>query len=137
MSEYYNNNKETEKVLIGGWLKTGDIGMLDENGYLFLLGRAKEMIISGGINVFPAEIENALMEHEFIEEAAVIGIKDDYWGEIPYAFIKKSKLTELSDLECIEWLKGRISKYKIPKKFEFVEYFPKTATGKIIKKRLT
>jgi len=137
MTEYYNNNKETEKVLIGGWLKTGDIGMLDENGYLFLLGRAKEMIISGGINVFPAEIENALMEHEFIEEAAVIGIKDDYWGEIPYAFIKKSKLTELSDLECIEWLKGRISKYKIPKNFEFVEYFPKTPTGKIIKKRLT
>ena len=136
MTGYYNNIKETKKVLIDGWLKTEDMGMLDENGYLYILGRSKEIIISGGINIFPVEIENALLEHEFIDEVAVIGIKDDYWGEIPCAYVKKSKYVELNDKDCLEWLRGKISNYKIPKKYNFIEYFPKTSTGKIIKKRL-
>ncbi len=136
MTGYHNNIKETKKVLIDGWLKTGDVGMLDENGYLFITGRSKEIIISGGINIYPVEIENALLEHKFIDEVAVIGIKDDYWGEIPCAFVKISKFFDLNDRECIEWLKGKISKYKIPKKFKFIEFFPKTSTGKIIKSKL-
>ena len=137
MIGYHNMENETKEVFDEeGWLKTGDVGMFDKNGYLFISGRSKEIIISGGINIYPVEIENALLEHKFIDEVAVIGIKDEYWGEIPCAFVKISKHCALNDSECIEWLKGKISNYKIPKKFKFIEYFPKTSTGKIIKKRL-
>ena len=134
MMYYYNDPDQTAEVFTSdGWLKTGDIGYLDSEGFLFLVDRSKDMIISGGENIYPTEIENALYSHRDVYECAVFGIPDDHWGELPAAHIilKEGKIITERELEehCI----SKISRHKRPRLIKFVKFLPKTAVGKIQK----
>jgi len=136
MTGYWNNSDENSQPITDGWLSTGDIARMDEEGYLFIMDRKKDMIISGGYNIFPREIEEVLYTHEKVKEAAVIGIPDKKFGERPKAFIVPKENMELSESEIIDFLKARIARFKIPKKVEFRETLPKTLIGKVLKKNL-
>ena len=136
MHGYWQNSKETKKVLDNNWFKTGDLGIKDDNGYIQIVGRSKDMIISGGVNLYPLEIENTLIEYSCISEAAVIGINSDEWGEIPYAFIKLKGTEQFDEMSLKMWLEDRLTKYKIPKFYQIINKFPKTRTGKIMKHKL-
>lgn len=113
------------------WLKSGDLARIDEDGYFFIVGRSKEMFISGGENVYPAEIENVLLSHENIIEIAVLGVSDEKWGEVGAAFIRTEN--EMSREEVKAFCKSRLAGFKIPKHIYFVSDFPRTAAGKIQK----
>ncbi len=133
---YWENTEATATSIVDGWFKTGDILVRDEEGYLFVKDRIKNMFISGGENVYPAEVEKALIKHEAISEAAVIGVPDDKWGEVGKAFIvlRPNSSIDISKLE--EECKAYLAKFKIPKHFEFVGDIPKTDSGKIDRKKL-
>lgn len=134
--EYWRLPDATAESITGGWLHTGDMGYIDEEGYLFLVDRRKDMYISGGENVYPAEVEDTLMGFEKIADAGVIGIPDDKWGEVGLAVVVPTPGVEVSEEEVIEFCRGKLAKYKIPKRVAFVEALPRTATGKILKKEL-
>lgn len=134
---YWNNKQASDESFYidesgNRWLKSGDLAIIDDEGYYYLVGRSKEMFISGGENVYPAEVENALLNHEDIIEAAVIGIDDDKWGEIGIAFISV-KNKNLDDIVLSQFCRKHLAAYKIPKKFIIVDDFPRTAAGKIQK----
>ena len=133
---YWNNPEATRDAIIDGWFHTGDLMKQDEEGYLYVVDRRKSMFISGGENVYPAEVERVLLTHPAVSEAAVIGVKDEKWGEVVKAFvvIKAKNMPEAGELKnfCIEHL----AKYKVPKYFEFISDLPKNDTGKINKKAL-
>jgi fatty-acyl-CoA synthase len=134
MRGYYKMEDKTNEVLdSAGWLKTGDLGLLDDEGYLNVIGRLKDMIIRGGENIYPREVEDFLMTHPNISEAQVVGIPDEYFGEIPVAFIKPRLGETLVEEEVLAYCKGKISHQKIPKYIQVVEVFPLTASGKIQK----
>jgi len=133
---YWNNKQETANILQDGWLKTGDLAMMDAEGDFYIVGRRKEMIISGGENIYPQEVEQCLLRHPDVREVAVIGVGDDYWGEIVTAFIVcphqvASLLDDLNEL-CHQ----QLGRYKIPKQMIFLDELPKTSVGKIDKKAL-
>lgn len=132
---YWNNDGETENTFEGKWLKTGDLAMFDEDGDFFIVGRKKELIISGGENIYPLEIEQRLTEHPNVKEAAVLGIEDEKWGECVTAFISYANTT-LSEQELIDYCKVTLGSYKVPKKIYFLEELPRTDVGKINKKLL-
>lgn len=137
MNDYRNREEETAEALRDGWLYTGDIGYFDEDGYLFITARKKEMLLVSGFNVFPREIEEVLFLHPDIKEAAVVGKKDGYRGELPVAFIVGNS-TEASKLDgIVEHGEIKLAKYKIPDEFRFVDALPKTAVGKVDKVALT
>ena len=131
----YNDNPEATKATIGedGWLHTGDLGSMDERGYVKITGRLKEMIIRGGENLFPAEIENTLLEHPAVAEVAVVGIPDPKWGEIVGCFIRPVDGTEPKIAELIAHCRQYLSPVKTPTKWMFVEEWPLTGSGKIQK----
>lgn len=131
-SGYWDNEEETKKTLRDGWVYTGDMATRDEDGYYYIVGRKKNMFISGGENVFPPEIENALYEIPEIHETCVIGVPDDKWGEVGKAVIALKKDKSLSKEDVIVSLKGKLAHYKIPKYVEFVEEIPKNNVGKIV-----
>lgn len=134
MLHYYNDPLQTEDAFTkDGWLKTGDIGFLDEDGFLFLVDRSKDMIISGGENVYPTEIENALYSHPAVNECAVFGIPDDHWGELPAAHIVLEAGQTVTEKELIDFCAAIIARHKRPRLIKFVESLPKTAVGKIQK----
>jgi len=135
-SGYYKRPKATSEILQDGWLHTGDIARKDEHGYFYIMGRSKEMFISGGENVYPAEIESALHAHPNIAEAALIAIPHPTWGEVGKAFIVKTNGAQLDENQVLEFLHARLAKYKIPKEVVFLEALPKTAIGKLDKKQL-
>jgi acyl-CoA synthetase (AMP-forming)/AMP-acid ligase II len=135
MLGYWQRPEETARSLRGGWLHTGDVGMLDEHGYLHILDRLKDMIISGGLNVYPHEIEDVLTAHQGIAEAAVIGIPDEKWGEAVHAVVVRGDAL-LDAATVIAHAKGRLAGYKCPKSVEFVDALPKTSYGKIAKREL-
>ncbi|MGM8216751.1 class I adenylate-forming enzyme family protein [Bacillaceae bacterium W0354] len=132
---YWNNESASQAAYHGDWFKTGDLARCDEEGYVYISGRKKEMIITGGENVYPLEIEHWLQSHEMINEVAVVGVPDDLWGEMVVAFIsfKDEKLTEE---ELKAYCQKKLTRYKIPKKFIVVDELPKTHVGKIDKKVL-
>jgi len=133
-TEYYREPALTAEVLNAeGWLKTGDLGFLDADGYLFLVDRSKDMIISGGENIYPAEIENALYAHAAVAEAAVFGMPDDEWGELPAAHIVLKPGASASAEEIVAFVETRVARHKRPRLVEFVDALPKTAIGKIRK----
>jgi fatty-acyl-CoA synthase len=134
--EYWRRPKETAETIEDGWLHSGDMGYIDEEGYLFLVDRKKDMYISGGENVYPAEVEDVIMSFEKVADVGVIGIPDKKWGEVGMAIVVKKPDTELAENEVIEFCKGKLAKYKIPKKVAFIDALPRTATGKILKKEL-
>lgn len=134
--EYWRRPKETAETIEDGWLHSGDMGYIDDEGYLFLVDRKKDMYISGGENVYPAEVEDVIMSFDKVADAGVIGIPDKKWGEIGMAIVVKKPDAELTENEVIEFCKGKLAKYKIPKKVTFIDALPRTATGKILKKEL-
>jgi fatty-acyl-CoA synthase len=135
-TEYWNNELETSQSLVNGWLKTGDLAKKDADGDYFIVGRKKELIISGGENVYPQEVEQCLILHPNIREVAVIGVKDDNWGECVTAFITCKEPNEFDESEIITHCRKSLGGFKVPKKVIKVEELPRTDIGKIDKKRL-
>jgi acyl-CoA synthetase (AMP-forming)/AMP-acid ligase II len=133
---YWNNAVATHDALSDGWLKTGDVGWLDRNGFLFIVDRKKEVIISGGENIYPREVEEALHFHPAVEAVAVVGVPDEKWGEAVKAFVEITKSKSATEAELIEFCKTRIASYKKPKSVEFVDRLPRLANHKIDKKVL-
>ncbi|MBO8157329.1 MAG: long-chain fatty acid--CoA ligase [Bacillaceae bacterium] len=133
---YWNNEEATRDTLRNGWLYTGDLARKDEEGFVYIVGRKKEMIITGGENVYPLEIEHWLLSHEWINEAAVVGLPDEKWGEQVTAFVSLVDGVQLSEQELKDYCRKKLSRYKIPKKFYFMDELPKTHVGKINKKAL-
>jgi fatty-acyl-CoA synthase len=134
---YWNNPEATARVLDSeGWFHTGDLARCDEDGFFFIAGRSKDMIISGGVNIYPAEIEKELVEHAAVAEASIIGMLDDKWGEVPVAFVALKSGAKASADELMEFLRGRINKIKLPRHILFVEALPRNAYGKVLKLEL-
>ena len=134
MMYYYNDPDQTKETFTSdGWLKTGDIGYIDPDGFLFLVDRAKDMIISGGENLYPTEIENALYSHPDVNECAVFGIPDDHWGELPAAYVVLKDNKNLTEDELADYCASQIARHKRPRLIKFVDSLPKTAVGKIKK----
>ncbi|WP_366924281.1 long-chain fatty acid--CoA ligase [Metallumcola ferriviriculae] len=136
MLGYYNKPEETAAAIRDGWLYTGDMGYMDEDGYFFIVDRKKDMIITGGFNVYPREVEDVLFQHPAVQEACVIGIADDYRGEAVKAFIvlKEEKNAEAD--EITNFCREHLVPYKVPRHVEFCQALPKTAIGKVLKKAL-
>ena len=134
---YWNNPAATAKVLDrDGWFHTGDLARCDEDGFFYIAGRSKDMIISGGVNIYPAEIEKELLDHPAIAEVSVMGTTDEKWGEVPVAFVALKPGASASDLELIEFLRPRINKIKLPREVIFIETLPRNAYGKVLKLEL-
>jgi len=138
MKGYWKMEEETKKVLVNGWLLTGDIAKMDEDGYFYLVDRKKDMIIAGGYNIYPREVEEVLYEHPAILEAAVVGVPDPYRGETVKAFIviKEEYKGKLTEEEIINFCRERLAPYKVPRIIEFREELPKSAVGKILRRVL-
>lgn len=137
MAGYFEMPEATQDALdADGWLRTGDIGYLDANGYLFLQDRVKDMIISGGENIYPTEVESALSDHPAVEEVAAIGVPDGKWGESVKAFVVPAKGTHPSYEELVAWAARRIARFKLPRSIEFVRSLPRSHTGKILRREL-
>ena len=136
MKGYFENPEATADTMSGDWLKTGDVGVMDDNGYLRITDRIKDMYISGGFNVYPAEIESALATIKDVVQSAVIGIPDERMGEVGKVFIVKMKDSPLTEQEVIAWCKTNLANYKIPKVVQFIDAMPLNASGKILKTEL-
>ncbi|MFV0316924.1 MAG: AMP-binding enzyme, partial [Microthrixaceae bacterium] len=139
MSHYLDDPQATVEALSDdGWLRTGDLGVIDEAGCVRILGRSKDMFIVGGFNAYPAEIENMLLEHPAIAQVAVIGIPDERLGEVGMAFVVATGSSPgvVDEAALIEWSRGRMANYKAPRRFEFVGDLPVNATGKVLKEDL-
>lgn len=135
MTGYWNMEEETKKTIRKGWLYTGDVAYMDERGYVYLVDRKNDVIISGGFNVYTTVVEKALFEHPDVQQATVIGIPDEYWGEAIKAFIVPAR-KDVCIEDIAEHCKARLAKYEVPKDIEIVEELPLTAYGKIDKKLL-
>ena len=136
LAGYWNNPEATAAVMDKGWYRTGDMGWLDDEGFLTVVGRKKEMIISGGENIYPAELENVLIQCEDVLEAAVVGRSDARWGEIAVAVIVPKEGRRPTAEHILKLFEGRLARYKHPKEVVFVEALPKTALGKVRKEEL-
>lgn len=136
MVAYYNNPEATRDTIRDGWLHTGDIGRMDEDGYFYILDRKKEMIIASGFNVYPSEVENILQAHSQVLETAVIGVPDDYRGETVKAFIVPKPDTSPTQEQITEYCRENMQRYMVPKIIEFCDSLPKSPVGKILKKEL-
>ncbi len=133
---YWKRPEETAATIVDGWLHTGDLARRDADGCFYIIGRSKEMFISGGENVYPAEVESAMHAHPAVAEAALIGVPHEKWGEVGKAFVVAAGKARLSEKELLEFLSKRLAKYKLPSQIVFVAELPKTAIGKIDKKTL-
>ncbi len=136
MSGYWNRPEETARTIVNGALHTGDLGYIDEEGYVYIMDRLKDMYRSGGENVYPAEVEKLLLDHPAIGQAAIIGVPDDNWGETGLAFVVKKTDTKLTIEEIHQYLEGKVSKFKFPSQVEFVAELPMTSTMKVRKAEL-
>ncbi len=136
MKGYWNSPQESAQVLQDGWLHTGDIAKMDEQGYFYIVDREKDLIIASGYNVYPREVEEIIYQHPKVAEAAVIGVPDAYRGETVKAFIVPHPGEELEEEEIIAFCRGRLAAYKAPRLIEFRSSLPKTAVGKILKREL-
>ncbi len=136
MLGYYKKPQETSETIKNGWLLTGDIGKLDEDGYIYILDRKKDMILMQGMNIYPREIEEVILSHHCVEEAAVVGIKEENHGEIPIAFIVVKEGFKVTNRELAKFCKERLASYKCPRKYMFLDKLPRSSVGKILKKDL-
>ncbi len=132
---YWNRPEETARIIKNGWLHTGDMARRDKDGYYYVVGRSKEMFISGGENVYPAEVESEIYAHAAVTEAVVVGVPDPKWGEVGKAFVVVRD-EGLSEAQLLDFLALRLARYKIPRSVVFVEALPKTPIGKVDKKAL-
>jgi acyl-CoA synthetase (AMP-forming)/AMP-acid ligase II len=135
MVEYWNRPEATAETIVDGWLHTGDIAIMDEEGFVSIQDRIKDMIISGGENVYPAEIEGVLSEHPGISEAAVIGQQSERWGESPLAIVVATD-ENITQADVMEFCQGKLARFKQPKAVEFVSAIPRNPSGKILKRVL-
>jgi acyl-CoA synthetase (AMP-forming)/AMP-acid ligase II len=134
MRGYLDDPEQTaETIDEDGWLHTGDIGVMDSNGYLDITDRKKDMIITGGFNVYPAEVENSLMNHPEIAQIAIVGAPDERMGEVAVAFVVPAKQTTPTEADLIDWARERIANFKVPRQVIFVENLPTNASGKVLK----
>jgi long-chain acyl-CoA synthetase len=136
MKGYYKQPDETARVVKDGWFFTGDLGRVDNDGFVFHLGRSKEIIITGGINVFPAEVENVLVTHQMIMDAAVVGIPDEKRGEVLSAFVVRRPGSELTEHDVVKYCREKMADYKVPKTVKFIDALPMVGPGKVNKKAL-
>jgi acyl-CoA synthetase (AMP-forming)/AMP-acid ligase II len=136
MKGYWNLPEETARAFDGDWFRTGDAGYLDEAGFLYIYDRVKDMIVSGGENVYPAEVESALYGHPAIADVAVIGVPDERWGEAVKAIMVLKPDQQASEAEILAHARKRIAGYKLPKSIDFVDALPRTPSGKILKREL-
>jgi fatty-acyl-CoA synthase len=133
---YWRDPDATAKAFAGGWFHTGDIGVIDEDGYLFIVDRLKDMIVSGGENIAGSEVERVLYEHQAVLEVAVVGRPDDRWGEVPVAFVALRAGDTATADELVEHCRARLAKYKVPKDVTFIEALPRNPSGKVLKREL-
>ncbi|HHY94441.1 MAG TPA: long-chain fatty acid--CoA ligase [Firmicutes bacterium] len=136
MLGYYGLPAETAEALVDGWLLTGDLGRMDEDGYVYVVDRKKDLVIVSGFNVYPREIEDVLLSHPRIGEAAVIGIPDPVKGEVVKAFVVPREGEKIEKAEILDFLKPRLARYKLPQVIEFAETLPRTPSGKVLKRLL-
>jgi long-chain acyl-CoA synthetase len=133
---YFGQPDETAKAYKDGWVTAGDMARMDEEGYIFLVDRKKDMVITGGINVYPREIEEVLFSHEAIKEAAVIGVPDDYWGEKLVAFVVTGRDGSVEPAALDAFLRDNLATYKVPRDIRFIDALPRNAAGKVVKGEL-
>ena len=136
MKGYWNKPSETANALRDGWLYTGDVARMDEDGYFYIVQRKKDMIIVSGFNVYPNEVEDVIFTHPAVVEAAVIGVPDEYRGEAVKAFVVLKPEMSTSVEEIVEFCKERMAKYKVPSHVVFVPALPKSAVGKVLRREL-
>ncbi|MER2059170.1 MAG: long-chain-fatty-acid--CoA ligase [Niallia sp.] len=136
MKGYWKNEEETQKALKNGWLLTGDIAYMDENGYFYIVDRKKDIIIASGFNIYPREIEEVLYEHPAIMEASVVGVKDSYRGETVKAFIVLRDGMTVTEEELNQFMRRKLASFKVPRIYEFRKELPKTAIGKVLRRQL-
>jgi long-chain acyl-CoA synthetase len=136
MLGYFKQEEETKKTLQNGWLHTGDLAKKDEDGYIFVVDRKKDMVIVGGLNVYPREVEEVIYQHSKVKEAAVIGLVEKLRGEYVKAFVVLKDGEECTSKELLRYMKLRLASYKIPREIDFVPDLPKNSTGKILKRIL-
>jgi len=136
MKEYWNRPEATREAFAGGWFHSGDLARLDKDGDLYIVDRKKDMFISGGENVYPAEVENAIFELPQVAEVALIGIRDEKWGEVGRAIVVLKPGQKLTEAEILDFLKGRLAKFKVPKSVVFASQLPRNAAGKVLKNTL-
>jgi len=136
MKAYWKQPEASGKALKSGWFHSGDAGYVDEDGYLFVVDRIKDMVLTGGENVYPAEVENSLLAHPAVAAAAVVGIPDEKWGEALLAFIITTQGKTVTADELQQFLRGRLAGFKVPRRYEFVSEFPLNASGKVLKRTL-
>jgi acyl-CoA synthetase (AMP-forming)/AMP-acid ligase II len=136
MKGYWKDPELTDRALRGGWLHTGDLATRDEYGFIYIVDRKNDMIITGGENVYPYEVEKVLFEHPAILEAAVVGVQDKTWGEAVTAVVALKDGESATEDELIQFVKERIAGYKTPKRVVIVDSIPKTAVGKILRREV-
>jgi long-chain acyl-CoA synthetase len=137
MKGYWKRPEATEEAIVDGWFHTGDLGKVDEDGYFFIIDRKKEMIIRGGYNVYPREIEEVFYEHPAVLEVAVVGIPDEKMGEEVGAAVVLKDGQNADEAELKAYIKDEVASYKYPRRIWFVDELPKTATGKIVKREIS
>jgi long-chain acyl-CoA synthetase len=133
---YWGDDDATDRVLVDGWLRTGDIGVVDDDGYLYLVGRAKDLIIVSGFNVFPAEVEEVLQTHPAVAEVGVLGVPHPHHGEAVKAYVVLAEGAEVDEESLIEHACDHLARYKCPTKVVFVDELPRNAAGKLIRREL-
>jgi long-chain acyl-CoA synthetase len=136
MKGYYNRPEATDEVMRDGWFRSGDLAHRDEDGYYYIDDRVKDMIIRGGFNVYPREVEEVLLTHEAVSLVAVVGVPHDSHGEEVKAFVIRNEGAETTEDELVAWCKEQMASYKYPRIIEFRDQLPMTATGKILKREL-
>ena len=136
MKGYYKNPEATEESIKNGWFYTGDVATKDEDGYFFIVDRVKDLVVRGGYNVYPREVEEAIYEHPGVAEVAVIGVPHEELGEEVVAAIAMEEGESATEEEIISFVQERVARYKYPRKIAFMNELPKNATGKILKREL-
>lgn len=136
MKGYLRAPEETAKSIQDGWLYTGDLGRFDEEGYLYIVDRKKDMIIRGGENIYPIEVEEVLYQMPQILEAAVVGIPHEVYGEVPKAFVVLKEDKQLMEQDVLDYCMTQLAKYKVPFEVDFIDQLPRNASGKVLKHTL-
>jgi long-chain acyl-CoA synthetase len=136
MQGYWKQPEETAKALRNRWLLTGDVGYRDTDGYYYITDRKKDMLLVNGINVYPREIEEVIYQFPGVKEAAVVGLPDPRKGEQPVAFVAPKEGVQLDERALLQFVKGQLADYKVPRRVKFLESLPRNATGKILKGNL-
>ncbi|MFS1511259.1 long-chain fatty acid--CoA ligase [Chengkuizengella sp. SCS-71B] len=136
MKGYWNNPEETEATIKDGWLYTGDMGYMDENGYFYIVDRKKDLIIAGGYNIYPRDVEEVLYEHPVVKEAIVLGVPDEYRGETIKAYIVKKEGFTISEEALDQYCRSKLAAFKVPRIYEFRDELPKSIVGKILRRKL-